>query len=162
MSSPASYTSRIPDFKPDPAAPVRTLGDVGIQSYDCPFCRRCQNRYWQPVERRFASSDALRDLLCHYLWHRTFQMEAAQQPPCPCCGDPLRPHYKPRGEADAAYLLRFPADMPPEVALLQAELDHFLRGSMGVPDVLVRWFADIWVWLAARYSIDEIGRLTFR
>lgn len=151
----------------DPGRGSWTLGDLGVVPHDCSFCpAQPADARWKAAGPAFASDRDLREVLAHYLYHRAHHMRVGAQPPCPCCGAKLRPHYKPEGAADANYLRSHPDRDAPEVALLRTELGHFLCGSLRVPDTRVSWadppLAEIWPWLMKLYGFDELGRLTFK
>lgn len=159
------YTTRIQNWVPGPVPQVLTLRDIGVLSHDCPFCPEHPEQHpdtWQESGPRFGAGDELRELLDHYLTHRTHHMQAGCLPPCPCCGAALRASYRPDLLHDAVILMLHP-EQPRDVVLLQAELDHFLRGSLGVPaDISGQVVQQVWPRLAGQFGFDEQGRLRFR
>lgn len=143
----ATYTTRIPGWTSGPVPGIRTLRDAGVLSHDCPFCPE------QYSGAHFAANEALRELLAHYLVHRTDHMQAESQPPCPCCGKALRPSY-----ASPSHLWFISNEL-----LLRLELAHFLCGSLGVPaDKTGSIVAEAWPWLEEQFGFDEQGRLQFQ
>lgn len=140
MTRTSYVAERIPNFRPRPIPSLQTLGDLGVLGYDCPFCPTVpESEPLQESGPRFDSGDSVLDLVQHYVAHRAHQMARGEQPRCPCCGDLLRPHYRPRGAADALYLRTHPARDTPEIALFQTELGHFLRGSLRSPLAWTNW-----------------------